>query len=73
MTLSYLPLQAQPAAGTGAVTRVGRAHLSFLPHQLGDKDVALEGVWWGSLAVTDPPHTPTPWEGALVLIAETKL
>lgn len=72
MTLSYLPLQAQPAPGIGAVTRVGRAHLSFLPHQLGDRDVALEGVWWGSLTVTDSPHSH-PMGESFGFIAETKL
>lgn len=74
MTLSSLPLQAQPAPGIGTVTRVGRAHLSFLPHQLGDRDVALEGVWWGFLAGADPPCSTLPPMGeSFSFIGETKL
>lgn len=74
MTLSSLPLQAQPAPGTGAVTRVGRAYLSFFTHQLGDRDVALDGVWWGFLAGADPPCPTLPPMGeSFSFIGETKL
>lgn len=70
VTLSFLPIQAQPAPGIGAVIRVGQAYLSFLPHQLGERDVALEGVWCGSLAVIDPHTHSHPMGESFSFIAE---
>lgn len=67
VTLTILLLQAQQPQEV-EVTTVG--HMSFLPYQLGDRDVVLE-EWRGAFLEEQIPHFPKPvlvsWERALVL------